>query len=121
MTLRPESAAFHAGADDEAAEDAKPVWTQLYVDGLCCPAEAPLIHRILTPLSGVHEVSSIRTFRKSGVSGAIAADCNAALAPWVMLLGLHSSSPRYGQQRAASQCRCCRYPAAAGLLQCHRP
>ena len=45
-----------AVADSSRADDAKPVWTQLYVDGLCCPAEAPLVHRILTPLAGVHEV-----------------------------------------------------------------
>lgn len=43
-------------ADDVVDPDAKPVWTQLYVEGLCCPAEAPLIHRILQPLDGVHEV-----------------------------------------------------------------
>lgn len=42
--------------EDIVDPDAKPIWTQLYVEGLCCPAEAPLIYRILQPLDGVHEV-----------------------------------------------------------------
>ncbi len=50
------SPSSYAGNANEA--DCKPVWTQIFVQGLCCPAEAPLIERMLLPLDGVHTVNA---------------------------------------------------------------
>lgn len=52
------------------------MWTQIFVQGLCCPAEAPLIERMLLPLDGVHAVNAeALPSRLSIVLVDTAADC----------------------------------------------
>jgi len=37
----------------EAGAEAAPLTTRIYAEGICCPSEVPLIHRILEPMAGV--------------------------------------------------------------------
>ena len=78
-------------ADAEEPEAGKIVKTSLFVGGICCASEVPIIERLLSPLPGVASVRTDVTNKRTYVEHDVALVSPAELAGALNAAGLSSS------------------------------